>query len=214
MFDRPVLVIYANPRARHSRLNRPLAQALAALPGVEVRDLYRLYPDYDIDVVAEQRALARASTVVLQFPMSWFAMPPMLKLWFDQVLERGWAHGPGGTALRGKRCTAIVTPRGAEQAYAADGDHGHGLDTFLLPLERSALLCGMSWLPPVAIFEAYQLDDDAAARTIADIISMIGQTAGPGPHGAAQGPSGPAPSRPAPGTWQAPIADGASHEHA
>lgn len=208
MFDRPVLVIYANPRARHSRLNRPLAEALAALPDVEVRDLYRLYPDYDIDVVAEQRALARASTVVLQFPMSWFAMPPMLKLWFDEVLERGWAHGPGGTALRGKRCAAIVTPRGSEQAYAPDGDHGHGLESFLLPLERSVLLCGMTWLPPVAIFEAYRLDDDAVARTIADLIAMVGDTAAPPGDGAR-----PAPSELAPHPLQAPIADGASHEH-
>lgn len=178
MLERPVVVIYANPRQRTSRLNRPLAQALAAMEDVEVRDLYRRYPDYDIDVVDEQRALARAATIVLQFPLSWFGMPPLLKLWFDEVLERAWAYGPGGTALRGKTCVAVVSTRGKAEAYAPGGTHGHPVEAFLLPVERAATLCGMTWRPPITVFDAWRLDAAAVADTVARITALVGATKG------------------------------------
>ena len=148
MTEPPIVVIYAHPAPRHSRVNRPLADALAALPHVEVRELYRLYVDYDIDVVAEQRLLSTAETVVLQFPVRWYSVPALLKLWLDDVLENGWAYGPGGTALRGKSMLAVVSTGGHTDAYGPDGAHGHPIGEFLLPLEQTAQLCGMTPTTP------------------------------------------------------------------
>ena len=51
-----------------------------------MRDIFQLYPDYKIDVSAEQEALLRHDTIILQYPMFWFNMPAILKLWFDEVL--------------------------------------------------------------------------------------------------------------------------------
>ena len=48
-----ILVILAHPQLEHSRANRALADAARAA-GIEVRDLYARYPDYLIDVAAEQ----------------------------------------------------------------------------------------------------------------------------------------------------------------
>ncbi len=104
MHEPPIVVIYAHPAPRRSRVNRPLAEALAALPHVAVRELYRLYVDYDIDVVAEQRLLSTSETVVLQFPVRWYSVPALLKLWIDEVLESGWAYGPGGRRCAASRC--------------------------------------------------------------------------------------------------------------
>ena len=171
---RPIVVIYANARARRSHVNRPLAEALAALPDVEVRDLHARYPDYDIDVVAEQRALSCADTVVLQFPTFWFSVPPLLKLWMDEVLERGWAHGPGGTALRGKSCLVVASTRGTEEDYSPEGVHRHLLASFLLPLEQMALECGMTWRPPIVIHDAYRLDESGVQRMIAEVMGALG----------------------------------------
>ena len=60
-----VLVLVAHPELEQSRANRRMLLAARELqakaPGrVEVRDLYALYPDYLIDVAAEQAALAAA----------------------------------------------------------------------------------------------------------------------------------------------------------
>ena len=166
MTEPPVVVIFAHPSPRRSRVNRPLAEALAALPHVEVRELYRLYVDYDIDVVAEQRLLSTAETLVLQFPVRWYSVPALLKLWLDDVLESGWAFGPGGTALRGKSMLAVVSTGGHADAYGQEGTHGHPIADFLLPLEQTALLCGMTWLPPVVLHDADNADSDAVALHI------------------------------------------------
>ncbi len=107
-----ILIIYAHPYPRHSHANHRLLQAVKDLPEVEVRSLYELYPDFNIDINAEQQALERADLVVLQHPMQWYSEPPLLKLWIDKVLEHGWAYGHEGDALVGKDVLWAVTSGG------------------------------------------------------------------------------------------------------
>lgn len=166
MTEPPIVVIYAHPAPRRSRVNHPLAEALAELSHVEVRELYRRYVDYDIDVVAEQRALSGADVVVLQFPLRWYNVPALLKLWLDDVLEPGWAYGPGGTALRGKSMLAVVSTGGQADAYGPDGMHGRPIEDFLLPLQQTATRCGMSWVAPIVLHDADNADADALALHI------------------------------------------------
>ena len=52
----------SSSRASTARCCRRRALQAAAPPGVTVRDLYALYPDYLIDVAAEQAALAAAGS--------------------------------------------------------------------------------------------------------------------------------------------------------
>ncbi|WP_274873163.1 glutathione-regulated potassium-efflux system oxidoreductase KefF, partial [Serratia marcescens] len=112
-----ILIIYAHPYPRHSHANHRLLQAVKDLPEVEVRSLYELYPDFNIDINAEQRAVERADLVVLQHPMQWYSFPPLLKLWIDKVLEHGWAYGHDGNALVGKDCLWAVTSGGDEHHF-------------------------------------------------------------------------------------------------
>ncbi|MBY4946631.1 NAD(P)H-dependent oxidoreductase [Cupriavidus respiraculi] len=170
---RSTVVIYAHPFPHRSRVNRPLAEALAALPQVQVRDLYRDYTDYNIDIVAEQRALAAADTVVLQFPLRWFSVPPLLKLWLDEVLERGWAYGPGGTALRGKSLLVAATTGGTADSYSPAGAHRHEVEAFLLPLAQTARLCGMNWLAPAVAHDAHHLQADDLSRYIDEVKARL-----------------------------------------
>ncbi|MCU0659939.1 MAG: NAD(P)H-dependent oxidoreductase, partial [Polyangiaceae bacterium] len=122
---RMVLLVLAHPYLARSRANRALLEAVRDLDGLEVRALYDRYPDFDIDVEAEQRALTEASAVIWQHPMYWYSVPGLLKHWFDRVLARGWAYGGGAAALRGKRCLWAVTTGGDEQAFQPDGMHAH-----------------------------------------------------------------------------------------
>jgi glutathione-regulated potassium-efflux system ancillary protein KefF len=174
MTESPIVVIYAHPAPSRSRVNRPLAEALASLPNVAVHDLYSRYVDYDIDVVAEQRALAAAETVVLQYPVHWYSVPALLKLWLDEVLEFGWAYGPGGTALRGKSLLAVASTGGTFDSYGPEGNHGHPIEAFLLPLEQTARLCGMDWLPPLVLHDADNSDAKVLAEHIAHVCRRIG----------------------------------------
>ncbi|HEV8692206.1 MAG TPA: NAD(P)H-dependent oxidoreductase [Ideonella sp.] len=156
-----IIVLVAHPRLEHSRVNRALLAAAQALPGehVAVRDLYRLYPDYLIDVEAERAALAGARLLVWQFPFQWYGMPPLLKLWLDEVFGFGWAYGPGGHALRGKDLWLTVSTGGSQQAYHPSGHNRHFIDAFWPPAEQTAALAGMRFLPPLVLHAAHRVSD-------------------------------------------------------
>ena len=158
-----ILVVFAHPYPNRSFANRALLDALADRPGVEVRSLYDRYPDFDIDAAAEREAMSRADVVVWQHPIYWYNVPALLKLWFEKVLTSGWAWGPGGDALRGKRCLWVVTTGGDGQDYLASGIHGHAFEAFMPAVRQTAQFCGMEWLEPLVIHEARQLDAAALA---------------------------------------------------
>ena len=163
-----VLVIVAHPQMEQSRANRALMRAATALehqgaaartPKVAVRDLYALYPDYLIDTAAEQAALVSARLVVWQHPIHWYSMPPLMKLWVDEVLAFGWAYGPGGTAVRGKDLWLVATTGGPEDSYRPDNYNRYFFDAFLPPFEQTAALCGMRFLPPLLLHGAHRATD-------------------------------------------------------
>ncbi len=162
------LVIVAHPAMEYSRLNRRLMRAAArSSPAgqngantVEVRDLYALYPDYLIDVKAEQAALSRASLIVWLHPLHWYSMPPLMKLWLDEVLAFGWAYGPDGHALRGKDLWLVTSTGGAEESYRPDGYNRYFFDAFLPPYEQTAALCGMRFLAPMVLHGAHRVAAD------------------------------------------------------
>lgn len=151
-----VYVLAAHPHMRDSRVNRRLLQAAQAVPGVAVQDLYARYPDYDVDASAEQALAAQAQLLVLLHPVQWYSMPPLLKLWLDEVLAYGWAYGPGGNSLRGKDLWLVATTGGAEESYHPTGYNRYFFDAFLPPYEQTAALCGMRFLPPLLLHGAHR----------------------------------------------------------
>ncbi len=170
-----IVVLGAHPDLGRSHVNRALARACrdAALPCVDYRDLYALYPDYLIDVPAEQAALADARLVVWQHPIQWYAMPPLMKLWVDEVLRYGWAYGQGGTALRGKDLWLVASTGSPEAAYRPDGPQRYFFDAFLPPYEQTATLCGMRFLPPMVLHGAHRLDDAALTAHAALFVDRL-----------------------------------------
>ena len=146
-----IYVLAAHPHWRDSRVNRQLMEVARSLPdvNVDVNDLYSSYPDYAIDVEAEQTRAATADLIVLLHPIQWYSMPPLQKLWLDEVLAWGWAYGPDGNALRGKDCWLVATTGGPESSYHPQSYNRYFFDAFLPPYEQTAALCGLRFLPPL-----------------------------------------------------------------
>ena len=109
-----IYVVAAHPNWRESHANRPMMEAANAMQRVAMQDLYSSYPDYALNVGAEQAALARAKLVVLLHPIHWYSMPPLQKLWLDEVLTYGWAYGDEGSALQGKDLWLVASTGGPE----------------------------------------------------------------------------------------------------
>lgn len=159
-----VLVLFAHPRLERSRSNKALLRALPKHPAITFRDLYELYPDFNVDVPREQALLKEHDVIVWHHPLYWYSAPPLLKQWIDLVLAFGWAYGPGGTALQGKTLFHVITSGGVSESYTMDGFHSSTLVQFLRPMQRTATLCGMTWLHPFAVHGTHRLNDaDLAA---------------------------------------------------
>jgi glutathione-regulated potassium-efflux system ancillary protein KefF len=168
-----ILVITAHPQMALSRVNRRLMHAAAEHggPRVEVCDLYARYPDYLIDVPTEQARLAQVKLLVWLHPIHWYHMPPLMKLWVDEVFAFGWAYGGGGHALQGKDLWLVASTGGADDSYRPSGYNRYAFDAFLPPYEQTAALCGMRFLPPMLLHGAHRVSDealDAHARTFVD----------------------------------------------
>ena len=173
-----VLVITAHPQMEHSRINRRLMHAARKLSPnsnstVVVRDLYSLYPDYLIDVPAEQALLSEAKLIIWQHPIQWYSMPPLMKLWVDEVLTFGWAYGPGGTALRGKDLWLVTTTGGPQDSYHPKRYNRYFFDAFLPPYEQTATLCGMRFLTPLRLHGAHRVSEEQIAAHVAVYVDRL-----------------------------------------
>lgn len=155
-----VLVLYAHPSPHRSEINQPLFKDAMQAQGVTAVDLYREYPKLNIDIDAEQKRLLEHDVVIFQFPLYWYSTPSILKEWQDLVLEYNFAYGHKGTALHGKAFFCALTAGGKEDAYQTDGYNHFPINELLRPLEQTANLTGMKWLPPFALFGARTAADD------------------------------------------------------
>nr|WP_256699850.1 NAD(P)H-dependent oxidoreductase [Faecalibaculum rodentium] len=97
-------MIYGDPYQKTSIANKAILEKLrASLPEAQLDDLFSLYPDFQIDVAAEQEKLKQADLVILQDPVYWYNVPSLTHRWFEEVLRYGWAYGEGGTPLQARK---------------------------------------------------------------------------------------------------------------
>ena len=156
--SKKVLVILAHDDMKISRVNKRFVQELESCNDVEVRDLKALYPDYKIDIEAEQEAIRKADKVVFQFPMFWFNAPSILKEWMDKVYSLGFAFdvtkdGYQRRELDGREFMLAVSMGGHEAAY--DGEY-KSVDECLTPYIYTAKFCGMRVVEPFYTYRAMQ----------------------------------------------------------
>ena len=127
-------------------MNRRMIHEVRDLPGVTFHDLYEAYPDFDVDRRHEQELLSRHDLVVMQHPLYWYTVPPLVNQWKIAVLTHGWAYGAGGSALRGKSWLSAITTGGSDAAYQHGGLHRYTIRELLESARDAAVEMGMTGL--------------------------------------------------------------------
>ena len=163
-----VLIVSGHPRLGDDSLaNKTIVEELTSLiPGAVVDQLDELYPDYRIDVAAEQAKLAAADVIVLQYPLWWYGWPSLLQKWVEDVFVRGFSHGSSGTALHGKKLVVSVTTGASQAYYAPDSVDFNDL---LTPAKATCALTGMEFagsLPLYGVSYANRTDEAARAEMV------------------------------------------------
>jgi glutathione-regulated potassium-efflux system ancillary protein KefG len=145
------LILFAHPALQKSRINKVLIKGIETIDGLTFHDLYQAYPELDIDVEREKQLLTDHDIIVFHHPLFWYSTPAILKEWQDLVLEHGWAYGRNGIALKDKLFFNVLTSGGRREAYGGEGYNRFKLRTLLSPIEQTANLCKMVYLPPFAV---------------------------------------------------------------
>lgn len=149
-----ILLLFAHPSLGRSQVNSPMFELANSLDYVTAIDLYAQYPRFNINIDQEQKQLVEHDIIIFQFPFYWYSTPAILKEWQDLVLEYGFAYGENGTALHGKTFICALTAGGKEAAYHATGYNHFTVRELLQPLEQTANLTGMRYLPPFTLFSS------------------------------------------------------------
>ena len=133
------VLLLAHPNFATSRANRALHAGIKDLPGLEIAELYALYPDGRIDSAAERERLLRADRLVLQFPLYWYSVPSLLKQWFDTVLTPILFNEPDVMAsMAGLPVLAATTTGGVAASYQGDNPTTAALEELFAPLRATA----------------------------------------------------------------------------
>ncbi|WP_179381014.1 NAD(P)H-dependent oxidoreductase [Jannaschia marina] len=162
-----ILFFHSDPA--RSRVNAALAARARDLPDTEVVDMAARYPDDRVDLAwgaaVEAQGLLAADRIVLQFPIHWYAGPPLLKAWQDAVLTRMYyIHAETeGDRLAGTPLMIAATAGNGPTAYRRGGQNGYALDAILTPLKATARRCGLPWHRPYLVYGANRMDEAALA---------------------------------------------------
>ena len=146
-----ILMIVAHPNIESSIGNKTIIEHFKSLhPEAEIDELYKLYPDFKIDVKKEQEKLLKADFIILQFPYFWYNAPALLRKWFEDVLEHGFAYGSKGKALQGKKLIISFTTGSPVETYKEGGMQNFTLEDLTKGFHQLANLCSMNWAGFVA----------------------------------------------------------------
>jgi glutathione-regulated potassium-efflux system ancillary protein KefG len=169
------LVIAAHPDLGESRIHRLWLATLRGhqSPSFTVNDLYARYADEKIDVRREQALLIEHQRIIFEFPIYWYSSPPLLKKWFDEVLEYGWAYGPGGHKLEGKEFGIAISTFTTNANYQHDGSVGHTIEELTWPFEATVRRVAGIFLSPFVLNGVAHVSDDALAASGASYLRYL-----------------------------------------
>jgi glutathione-regulated potassium-efflux system ancillary protein KefF len=141
-----IIIVSGHTDLNNSVANKTILEALTKkLPKAEFDYLDKLYPDYKINVEAEQQKLIKADIIVLQHPIFWYSMPSLLGKWIEDVFIRGFSHGSTGDKLHGKQLISSFTTGAPEVNYHKDGAVGYEIEELLPPIKATCKLCGLQF---------------------------------------------------------------------
>lgn len=168
-----ILHLVFHPDLKSSKVNRIWKQQLEESGKLTTsRDLYAEYPNFQIDIEKEQRLLIAHDRIVIQFPLYWYSMTPLLKQWLDDVLSYGFAYGSKGNKLKGKDLQVLVSA-GGEAKYYAGFEKYCTMHDLLKPFELTADLTKMNYLIPGWMFRADSADEATVRRFGQKWVGMI-----------------------------------------
>lgn len=169
------LIVLAHPNIEQSNVNKTWKEELEKHPNdIMIHELYKEYPDWDIDIDKEQQLLESYDYIIFQFPFYWYSYPPLLKKWFDDVFTYGWAYGSKGDKMKGKKLGLAISIGDKEENYTSTGSVGFTVDEAITPFKATASHIGANVLPLFSVYRAsFHISREEVEQSANDYIEYI-----------------------------------------
>ncbi len=169
------LVLFAHPYFEHSTTNIRLLECYQAMENITFRDLYQDYPDFHIQPFRERKRIIEYDRLIFHFPLIWFGLPPLLKLWIDEVFDMRWISESGINILSGKDALIITSVGGRESNYTQEGKYRTGVEELLSGLKVSLHVNNINLKKIHIIYNAdnlNQTDLDLLSQELAETLKI------------------------------------------
>jgi len=148
------LVILVHPDMENSKINKKWKEELEKHPDkITVHELYKEYPDWNINIEKEQELITKHDNIIFEFPLYWYSSPPILKKWLDDVLSFNWAYG-NEYRLKGKNIGFAVSVGGPKKEYSKTGSVRFSMDEILVPFEATVKYIKANLISHYILFDA------------------------------------------------------------
>jgi len=151
------LVVFAHPYLEHSNSNVELINFYVRHQHFTLRDLYEEYPDFHIAAFRERKRLKNYERIIFQFPIIWFGLPPLLRLWIDEVFDREWLKEGVENPLEGKDVFIVVTTGGKEHSFTKAGTYKYTIEELISGLIVSLNVFNVNIKHIKVVYEANKL---------------------------------------------------------
>ena len=155
--DKKTLVIFAHPYLEYSNSNRELINFYERHQHFTFRDLYEEYPDFHIPAFRERKRIKNYDRIIFHFPIIWFGMPPLLRLWIDEVFDRNWLKADAENPIKGKEVFFLITTGGKEKSFQKDGSYQYTIDEMISGLIVSLRVFGAEIKDMMIVYEVEKL---------------------------------------------------------
>lgn len=153
------MVIFAHPYFEYSSANVELIKVYNDVQQIQFKDLYEEYSDFHIPAFRERKRIRDFERLVFHFPLIWFSMPPLLKLWIDEVFDMTWSSEVNHP-LQNKDAVIIVTIGGKDENYSKEGLYETTIFDLLKALTLSLKVHHIEVTEYITVFDADDLDQN------------------------------------------------------
>ena len=165
------LVIFAHPYFEYSTSNVELVKIYEGVENLVFKDLYEEYPDFHIQSFKERKIIRDYERLIFHFPLIWFSIPPLLKLWIDEVFDMTWTTEKNHP-LQNKDAIIIVTVGGKAEHYTPQGMYETTIDELLRSLTLSLKVNQIEVKELIAVHNS----DDLTKEELTQISEKIKRT--------------------------------------
>lgn len=167
------LVLFAHPYFEHSTTNIRLLECYDDLPNVTFRDLYEDYPDFHIQPFRERKRIVYYERIIFHFPIIWFGLPPLLKLWIDEVFDMRWISEGDQNILSGKDALIVTSVGGSETNYSKEGKYKTTAEELLTGLRVSLDINNIELKKIHIIYNADNLDENQLTVSCEELSEIL-----------------------------------------